>query len=82
MRTRRRIGVKPSAIIAIETNRGASVEWQPVKTTLIFVLLGALAGIAVASLVVAPARSWYSEPRGQPNGAPNQALVANKEVKR
>jgi hypothetical protein len=51
-----------------------------VKTALIFVLLGALAGIAVASLVVPPALSWYSEPGGLPKGAQIQALVAIPEV--
>jgi hypothetical protein len=51
-----------------------------VKTTLIFVLLGALAGIAVASLVVPPALSWYTEPGGLPKGAQIQALVQIPEV--
>ena len=50
------------------------------KTTLIFVLLGALAGIAVASLVVPPALSWYSTPGGLPKGAQIQALVEIPEV--
>ena len=50
------------------------------KTTLIFVLLGALAGIAVASLVVPPALSWYTEPGGLPKGAQIQALVEIPEV--
>ena len=50
------------------------------KTTLIFVLLGALAGIAVASLVVPPALSWYSEPGGLPKGTQIQALVQIPEV--
>ena len=50
------------------------------KTTLIFVLLGALAGIAVASLVVPPALSWYTEPGGLPKGAQIQALVQIPEV--
>ena len=50
------------------------------KTTLIFVLLGALVGIAVASLVVPPALSWYSEPGGLPKGAQIQALVQIPEV--
>jgi ABC-type uncharacterized transport system permease subunit len=51
-----------------------------VKTTVIFVLLGALAGIAVASLVVPPALSWYTEPGGLPKGAQIQALVQIPEV--
>jgi hypothetical protein len=50
------------------------------KTTLIFVLLGTLAGIAVASLVVPPALSWYTEPGGLPKGAQIQALVQIPEV--
>ena len=50
------------------------------KTTVIFVLLGALAGIAVASLVVPPALSWYSEPGGLPKGTQIQALVEIPEV--
>jgi hypothetical protein len=51
-----------------------------VKTLVIFVLLGALAGIAVASLVVPPALSWYSAPGGLPKGAQIQALVEIPEV--
>jgi hypothetical protein len=50
------------------------------KTTLIFVLLGALAGIVVASLVVPPALAWYTEPGGLPKGAQVQALVQIPEV--
>jgi hypothetical protein len=50
------------------------------KTTVIFVLLGALAGIAVSSLVVPPALSWYSTPGGLPKGAQIQALVEIPEV--
>jgi hypothetical protein len=50
------------------------------KTTVICVLLGALAGIVVASLVVPPALSWYSEPGGLPKGTQIQALVEIPEV--
>ena len=50
------------------------------KTAVIFALLGALAGIVVASLVVPPALSWYSEPGGLPHGAQVQALVQIPEV--
>lgn len=50
------------------------------KTTLIFVLLGALAGIVVAALVVPPALAWYTEPGGLPKGAQVQALVQIPEV--
>jgi len=51
-----------------------------VKTTLIFVLLGALLGVAAASYVVPPALSWYSEPGGLPRGTQIQALVQIPEV--
>jgi len=51
-----------------------------VKTILIFVLLGALAGIAAASFIVPPALSWYTEPGGLPHGTPIQALVQIPEV--
>ena len=50
------------------------------KTIVIFALLGALAGIAVASLVVPPALSWYSAPGGLPKGAQIQAIVEIPEV--
>ena len=50
------------------------------KTTVIFALLGALAGIVVASVVVPPALSWYAEPAGLPRGAQVQALVLIPEV--
>jgi hypothetical protein len=52
----------------------------PVKTTLIFVLLGALLGIVAASYVVPPALSWYTEPGGLPHGTQVQALVQIPEV--
>jgi hypothetical protein len=51
-----------------------------VKTTIILVLAGALAGIAVASFVVPPALSWYTTPGGLPQGAQIQALVEIPEV--
>lgn len=50
------------------------------KTAVIFALLGALAGIVVASLVVPPALAWYSEPGGLPHGGQVQALVQIHEV--
>ena len=50
------------------------------KTTLIFVLLGALLGVVVASFVVPPALSWYTEPGGLPHGVEVQALVQIPEV--
>ena len=45
------------------------------KTTLILILAGALAGIVAASYIVPPAVKWYSEPGGLPGGATIQALV-------
>lgn len=47
----------------------------PVKTAIIYLLFGALAGVVVASYVVPPALSWYAEPGGLPNGAQVQAIV-------
>jgi hypothetical protein len=51
-----------------------------VKTLLNVVLGGALLGIAVASVVVPPALSWYTTPGGLPEGAQIQALVEIPEV--
>ena len=51
-----------------------------VKNVLIFVLAGALLGIAIASLVVPPALAWYTAPGGLPQGAQIQALVQIPEV--
>jgi hypothetical protein len=48
--------------------------------TLVFVLGGALLGIAIASLVVPPALAWYTAPGGLPQGAQIQALVQIPEV--
>jgi hypothetical protein len=50
------------------------------KTALICLLVGALAGIAVASFVVPPALSWYTAPGGLPRGTQIQALVEIPEV--
>jgi hypothetical protein len=50
------------------------------KTVLLFVLAGALLGVAIASLVVPPALSWYSAPGGLPEGTQIQALVQIPEV--
>lgn len=47
---------------------------------LVFVLAGALLGIAIASLVVPPALAWYTAPGGLPQGAQIQALVEIPEV--
>jgi hypothetical protein len=51
-----------------------------VKTVIIFILLGAIAGAVVASYVVPPALSWYAEPGGLPGGATIQAVVQVPEV--
>lgn len=48
--------------------------------TLIFALFGALLGIAIASLVIPPALSWYTAPGGLPQGTQIQALVQIPEV--
>ena len=48
--------------------------------TLTFALIGALLGIALASLVVPPALSWYTAPGGLPQGTQIQALVQIPEV--
>ena len=48
--------------------------------TLVFVLTGALLGIAIASLVVPPALAWYTAPGGLPQGAQIQALVQIPDV--
>jgi hypothetical protein len=51
-----------------------------IKTTVILMLCGALAGIAVASFIVPSALSWYTAPGGLPKGAQIQALVEIPEV--
>ncbi len=50
------------------------------KTVLILVLTGTLAGVVVASLAVPPALSWYSAPGGLPEGAKIQAVVEIPEI--
>src|SRR4029077_7249885 len=50
------------------------------KTTLIFLLLGAITGAVIASFVVPPALSWYTTPGGLPGGAQVQAVVQIPEV--
>jgi len=50
------------------------------KNALLFMLSGALLGVAIASLVVPPALSWYSAPGGLPAGTQIQALVQIPEV--
>ena len=50
------------------------------KTHGIFLLIGALLGAAVASIVVPPALSWYATPGGMPKGAQVQVVVQMPEV--
>lgn len=50
------------------------------KDAALFMLAGALAGIAIASFAVPPALSWYSAPGGLPEGTTIQALVQIPEV--
>ena len=50
------------------------------KTTIIFILTGALIGILVASFAVPPALAWYTAPGGLPQGTQIQALVQIPEV--
>lgn len=50
------------------------------KTHVMFLLIGALVGAAVASLVVPPALSWYATPGGMPKGAQVQVVVQMPEV--
>jgi len=45
------------------------------KTHVIFLLLGALLGAAVASLIVPPGLSWYASPGGMPKDAEMQVIV-------
>jgi hypothetical protein len=52
----------------------------PVKTAIIFTLLGALIGIVLASYIVPPALSWYTAPGGLPQGTQIQALVQIPDV--
>jgi hypothetical protein len=50
------------------------------KNTLILILAGALLGVLIASWVVPPALSWYTEPGGLPDNAQIQAIVQIPEV--
>lgn|SRR5262249_33599987 len=50
------------------------------KTTMILMLVGALVGIALASLIVPPTLAWYTAPGGLPQGAGVQAVVQIPEV--
>ena len=53
---------------------------SPVKTAIIFTLLGALLGIVLASYIVPPALSWYTAPGGLPQGTQILALVQIPDV--
>jgi hypothetical protein len=74
------VEARPSVSSSSITRRGNRSGATVIKTALILVLLGALLGIVVASLVVPPALSWYTEPGGLPKGAQVQALVQIPEV--
>ncbi len=50
------------------------------KTALLLALIGALAGVVVASFLVPPMLSWYTSPGGLPQGAQIQAVVQIPEV--
>jgi hypothetical protein len=50
------------------------------KTILILVLTGALAGAVLASWIVPSALAWYVTPGGLPQGAEVQAVVQISEV--
>jgi hypothetical protein len=50
------------------------------KNALIFMLVGALIGVAAASFFVPPMLSWYTSPGGLPKGAQVQAVVQIPEV--
>lgn len=50
------------------------------KTTVIFVLVGAMLGAVIASFIVPPALAWYTSPGGLPQGAQIQAVVQIPEV--
>jgi len=50
------------------------------KTTVILMLLCAIAGAAIASFVVPPALSWYTSPGGLPGGGQIQAVVQIPQV--
>ena len=50
------------------------------KTHVIFLLIGALMGAAVASVVVPPAISWYATPGGMPKGAEVQVIAHMPEI--
>ncbi len=50
------------------------------KNALIFMLAGALIGVAAAAFFVPPMLSWYTSPGGLPNGAQVQAVVQIPEV--
>jgi len=52
------------------------------KNALLLMLSGAIVGAAVASFIVPPMLSWYTEPGGLPKGAQIQAVVQIPEVVR
>ena len=50
------------------------------KTHVIFLLLGAILGAAVASVIVPPTLAWYATPGGMPKGAEVKVIVQMPEV--
>jgi hypothetical protein len=52
------------------------------KTALILMLAGAIVGAVVASFLVPPMLSWYTEPGGLPHGSQIQTVVNIPEVVR
>jgi hypothetical protein len=50
------------------------------KTLVIFFLIGAILGAAVASVVVPPTLAWYASPGGMPKGAQVQVIVQMPEI--
>jgi len=52
------------------------------KSALLLMLSGAIVGAIVASFLVPPMLSWYTEPGGLPKGAAVQSVVQIPEVVR
>ena len=50
------------------------------KTTLIWMLVGALLGAVAASFIVPPTLAWYTSPGGLPGGAQIQSVVQIPEI--
>jgi hypothetical protein len=50
------------------------------KTVLVFMMMGALLGVGVASLIVPPILSWYNEPGAIAPGRPVETLCNLPEL--